>query len=261
MSWFRQAARSVTTLGTQTHWLIAAPPNLDKEVRRIVSEETEGSGVKVDISTRNTPNVAKVRNDLARRTDANYVMHFDADDLLSAIGIDTLVTRISESSMVWGAAPVMDFNEKTSPTFPAPDNLIFEDGVIPRGFVSFSRRDTTKVLPVGIPSIVGAASICRRDVFLSLGGHDEFLGNRWEDYIFLAYLSEREEGVWSPMPGYIYRKSPNSSTSGELTDAYMEQQDRYLRAMEDGFHDVRDASPPLPSIKAVRSRVGMDRVL
>jgi glycosyltransferase involved in cell wall biosynthesis len=240
LDWFRMTARSVNTTTSQLEWRIAAPHSVAKEIDKITSEEVDPS-IPVYIKVMHTANIAFARNSIIQETHANYIMQFDADDMLIGTGVDILLNKISQENAGWGAAPLCDFDEHTSPVHdpPSKDMLTFENDVIPLNFFPKIRKRTKNMIPMGSVSVHPGACIVRRMYFIKAGGYDMNLGNRWEDYVPFVRINSVMEGTWSSVPVFLYRKNDESITAGDLTDDAIEFYDRYLDEVEEKAENTK----------------------
>ena len=243
LDWFRLSVRSVKTVQTPIHWLIGAPHEVSQDVERVIREEGADESVQIDLSTMHTGNIAYVRNTLAKKALSTYVMQFDCDDVLVGAGVDLLVEKTSSRGMKWGGSPIVDFNEETSPVHPVPDmsRLRFRDGVIPRKNIPETRRALRHLTPVGVGVVHPGACIIRKDQYSLVGGHDEVLGNRWEDYTPFVALSTMSEGAWTSIPSMLYRNSPTSILGTPVPDTSHEYYDDYLTRFEDAAESLFDS--------------------
>lgn len=230
LDWLALSAQSVDTVLGSTEWLVAAPPSISREVQKVV-------GGRATVCTMHTGNVAVARNSLLKKASGKYIMQFDADDLLCGIGVKVLLEKISKGGFFWGGSPLVDFDEHTSPIGQTPkkEHLSFEGNVIPKNRVAEIRSELLDVYPAGSVSVHPGASIFSRQAFIAVGGYDEEMGNRWEDYVPFFKMSKLYEGAWSPIPSLVYRRSQSSTTATPLSDAEVEHYIQRLDELEKSF--------------------------
>lgn len=232
IEWFRKSAMSVKGIQTEVEWLIAAPNSIRKEVESVLRQES----LSATVTTMLTNNIALARNTLINQTDANYIMQFDADDALVGVGVDELVRKVSSEGRVWGAAPYISFDEETSPSpsliQPHTSMVSFPEGVVPLTHFSYVRGETRDEIPFGSIAIHPGSCIVRRSAFMDVGGYDQTLGNRWEDYVPFMHLNKSHEGAWSSIPTLLYRQSDSSTTGAVLNDDEIAYLDSYLQEQE-----------------------------
>ena len=110
---------------------------------------------------------------------------------------------------------------------------------------------------MGIGVIHPGSCIFNREMFLLLGGQDEWLGNLWEDYIPLMLFSMAYDGAWSSIPTLIYRKHDNSLIAAEVSPESEKWYDEYLCSIEDMAEEIVDRGDPLQdmNISALRKRL------
>ena len=261
MGWFRecaQSAMSVARLVGAVEWRIAAPTKTAKRAKQVVLDLGADKIMDVRIYARQTRNVAFTRNELLKESIGKYFMQLDCDDVLVASGVDILIKEIEEAGVMWGAAPFYDFNERSCPVF--PQTLVGEErypeGVIPKWAIREQRQNPN----LGRNFIHPGASIFRTDLFVGIGGYDEYFCFSAEDYMFLSVISSRDEGVWSPVPSLLYRISDGSLMTISRTEEEWGWYSDYVEKMEATMNEMIEEGCPIEryTLPLIRKRAGLE---